>query len=172
MILTQADTDKINKLIESLNPNQFKGLTTKIKSLYPSIYNDLKTAVRILNLKNVSEAIYLVVNNMEKPPECENLSPNCTHKLEFKTINEGYTKHCKQCSSLSEDFKLKRAETNIDKYGTEFPNKNPEIREKISQAKTKLFTPNIPLIKRCKYRLKRRPTTNLNMGFTIGTPKI
>jgi len=171
MILTQTDTEKLNSLIGSLNPNQFKGLTSKIKSLYPEIYADLKTAVRILGLKNISEAIYLVVNKMEKPPECENLSPNCTHRLEFKTINEGYTSHCKQCSSLSEDFKLKRKETNMDKYGTEFPNKNPEIRRKISLAKTK-FTPNVPLIKRCKYRLKKRPTTNLSMGFQIGTPKI
>lgn len=54
---------------------------------------------------------------MDDIPDCPHLSNRCFGKLKFKSINDGYFSYCKMCSSLSEDFKLKRIETNLNKYG-------------------------------------------------------
>lgn len=170
MILNEVEKKNLEDLISSLNPNQFRGLTTKVKSLYPDIYKKLKDYSIKLNLKNVSEVIYLVINDMENPPVCEGISKECTHTLTFKTINEGYTKYCKKCSSLSEDFIQKRMETNIDKYGTEFPNKNEEIRKKISESKktVKKYVPNVPLIDKISgYKLKNKRSNRIVFNFSV-----
>ena len=171
MLIDNESKETLEKLIESINPNQFRGLTTKIKGLYPEIHKKLCDIARDLRLKNTSEAIYLVINGMDEPPRCEGLSENCTHKLTFKTITEGYTRYCKKCSSLSEDFKLKRSETNLDKYGTEFPNQNKEIKEKIRTAAIKRGV----LIKRSDWaKSKAKPVDkvekNIEKSYSINVP--
>lgn len=173
-MIEENELNNLNALIESLNPSQFKGLTTKVKSLYPDFFRKLKDMVSELSLKNVSEAIYLVTNNMERPPQCEGLSDKCTHKLTFKSITEGYVKYCKKCSSLSQDFIEKRKETNMDKYGKEFPNQNNEIKKKIIETKIEnktreKFHINEPLFNTLRYGILKKPPTGMNLSFKIGS---
>lgn len=133
-MLTELEKDKLNSLISSINPNQFKGLTTKIKYLYPNIYNSIKDIQVKLNLKTFSEALYIVLNDLNDIPDCSHLSSKCTGKLKFKNIIEGYHPYCKACSSCSEDFRYKRSETNLEKYGYIYPTKSNYVLDKIKQT--------------------------------------
>jgi hypothetical protein len=131
MLVDETDKKIIIELIESLEPNQFKGLTTKIKYLYPQIFNHLKKVQDELKVKTVSEVIYLIISDLDNIPVCCGISKKCTKKLNFKSITEGYFNTCKYCSSLTQDFKLKREETNLDKYGVKYATQNKNILQKI-----------------------------------------
>lgn len=134
MSISNIDKNRINLLISSINPNQFKGLTTKIKYLYPNIYNSIRDIQIKLNLKTFSEALYIVINDLDDVPNCIHLSKKCSGKLKFKNIIEGYHPYCKACSSCSEDFKYKRNETNLEKYGYIYPTKSTYVLNKIKQT--------------------------------------
>jgi len=135
--LTESEKQKINLLIESINPNQFKGLSTKIKYLYPDIFVSIKKIQMELKLSTFSEALYLVLNDMSSVPECKHISKNCKGKLRFKNFVEGYFEYCKACSSSNEDFMEKRQETNLYKYGCIYPTQNDFIKRKIISKLTK-----------------------------------
>lgn len=139
MLIDIVDKQIIINLIESLNPNQFKGLTSKIKFLYPFLFKKLKDIQIKLNIKTISEVIYLVINDLENIPICCGISKKCVKKLKFKSIVEGYFNTCKYCSSLTEDFKQKREETNIEKYGVKFATQNPIILQKIIDTNFKKY---------------------------------
>ena len=130
-ILTESDKQKLICLVESINPDQFKGLSTKIKFLYPNLFSIIKNFQIEKNLKTFSEALYLKLNNMDDVPECKHLSLKCKGKLRFKNFIEGYFEYCKSCSSKNEDFKEKRQETNMEKYGYKYPTQNILIKNKI-----------------------------------------
>ena len=130
-VLTENDRQKLIFLVESINPNQFKGLSTKIKFLYPDLFSSIKNFQKEKNLKTFSEALYLTLNNMEDIPICKHISANCKGKLKFKNFVEGYFEYCKACSSSNEDFKEKRQETNMEKYGYKYPTQNSLIKNKI-----------------------------------------
>jgi hypothetical protein len=129
----------IENLIESLEPNQFKGLTTKIKYLYPNIFTSLKDIQSKLKLNTISECIYLIINNLDNVPKCVGISNKCCGNLKFKSIVEGYFNTCKYCSSLTEDFILKRQETNLDKYGVKYATQNSNILLKIQNTNLKRY---------------------------------
>ena len=129
--LTESEKNKLNRLVESIEPNQFKGLTTKIKYLYPNIYSKIHKVQIDKSIKTFSECLYLIINDISIIPSCKHLSKKCTGKLKFKNILEGYCEYCKACSSCNEDFKLKRFETNLDRYGVEYPTKSNLIKNKI-----------------------------------------
>ena len=135
-MITDVERNKIEKLIESIYPSQFKGLTTKIKYLYPDIYLKLFDIKNNLNLTSISESIYLVINNLKEPPKCNKLSPKCHIKLKFKNIIEGYYPYCKACSSKNQDFINNRYETNLERYGCKYPTQNKDVLYKI---KTTVF---------------------------------
>ena len=137
--LTDAEKQKINSLIESIEPNQFKGLSTKIKYLYPNIYSKIHNEQVHLNIKTFSECIYLIINNLSDIPECQHLSDKCYGKLKFKNLLEGYHDYCKICSSLNEDFKNKRIETNLEKYGCKYPTQSSFIKNKTIQTNLKKY---------------------------------
>ena len=134
MLIIESDKLKLQKLVESINPNQFKGLTTKVKYLYPNIFLSIKKLQSDLHLKTFSEALYIVLNDLDDVPDCSHLSTKCCGKLKFKNIIEGYFPYCKACSSCNEDFKSKRTETILERYGTLHPNKNVYILEKIKNT--------------------------------------
>jgi len=130
-ILDNNEKTRLNNLIESINPNQFKGLSTKIKFLYPDMFNKIKKYQEELQVSTFSEALYLVVNDIPSIPECKHLSDKCKGKLKFKNFIEGYFEYCKACSSTNVDFIEKRQETNLYKYGYKYPTQNNEIKKKI-----------------------------------------
>ena len=147
--LTESEKNTLNRLVESIEPNQFKGLTTKIKYLYPNIYSKIHNEQIHLNIKKFSECIYLIINDLNEIPKCKYLSKKCTGKLKFKNILEGYCDYCKACSSCNEDFKLKRIETNLDRYGTEYPTRSNLIKDKIKNTvKSKYNVDNVKQIKK------------------------
>ena len=148
MLIENKNKDKLIHLIECIEPSQFKGLTTKIKYLYPAIFNDIKNIQIQLNIKTFSEILFLIINDLDRVPICPGLSKKCKKKLNFKNIIDGYYPYCKCCSSMSNDFKIKRKETNLLKYGCEFPNCNENIKKKIvSTVNTKYGVNNIKQIK-------------------------
>ena len=138
-IVTENDKQKLICLVESINPNQFKGLSTKIKFLYPTLFTSIKCFQKERNLKTFSEALYLTLNNMEDVPECKHLSTKCKGKLKFKNFIEGYFEYCKACSSSNEDFREKRQETNMEKYGYKYPTQNIEIKNRIIQKRNNRY---------------------------------
>lgn len=139
MLIDTSDKIVIEGLIDSLEPSQFKGLTTKIKYLYPNIFSKLKNIQKTLNILTVSEVIYLIINDMDDVPQCCGISDRCIHKLKFKSIIEGYFNTCKYCSSLTEDFKQKREETNLYKYGVKFATQNKNILLKIENTNLRKY---------------------------------
>jgi hypothetical protein len=126
-------------LIESLEPSQFKGLSTKIKYLYPDIFNELKSIQTNLSLKTISECIYLIINDLDDVPKCICISDKCLNKLKFKSIVDGYFNTCKYCSSLTPDFISKREETNLDRYGVKYATQNKNILQKIVNTNLKKY---------------------------------
>jgi len=157
MPVTEAERSCIVNLIGSINPSQFKGLTTKIKFLYPAIYGKIKKFQDRKNIKTFSEVLYLVINGMEDVPKCCGISDRCLGKLRFKSINDGYFNHCKMCSSLSEDFKLKRFETNIDRYGVRYPTQCKMVLEKTVLTNLKRY--NVKNVKQIKKESEEKNET-------------
>ena len=148
-LLSESEKNTLNHLVESIEPNQFKGLTTKIKYFYPNIYSKIRSKQIYLNIKTFSECIYLIINDLNDIPKCKHLSKKCTGKVKFKNIIEGYCEYCKACSSCNEDFKLKRKETNLDRYGVEYPTKSNFVKNKIKDTVMRKYgVENIKQIKK------------------------
>lgn len=154
--LTESEKQRIIHLTESIEPNQFKGLSTKIKYLYPVIFQKIKEMQNSLNVQTISECLYLIINDMDSIPICSHLSDKCHGKLKFKNILEGYHDYCKVCSSLNDDFKLKRTETNMERYGCEYPTQNQLIKNKTVQTNLKKYgVKNVRMVKNeCRNRYK------------------
>lgn len=61
---------------------------------------------------------------------------NCGKEKPFRNFKYGYNDFCSQnCHCLIEYSNKKRAETNIQKFGVEYPTKNETIKRKISNTK-------------------------------------
>ncbi len=174
MLVDETDVDVINELISSLNPSQFKGITSRLKNSYPDLYSKLLRIKETLNLDTISECVYLVINGLECSPECEGVNKKCTKKLTFKGLNEGYTHYCKHCSSSSEEFKMKREETNMEKYGKIYPTQNTAVKNKIRETTLRKYgvdNPkkiNVPFVKRIKTKLSPIKDDKLVLNLKIG----
>lgn len=76
----------------------------------------------------VSQRIHALVNDIRYPvtcPTCKNNSPK------FVSFNQGYKVFCSpKCAQSNTDTRNKIKQTNLDKYGSEYPCGNAEIEQK------------------------------------------
>lgn len=74
------------------------------------------------------EKVFLLVNNLEQRPTCP-----CGNDLRFESVFSGYpTKFCgnRKCEFGNKSRLSKVKETNLKKYGVEFPFQNKDFQEK------------------------------------------
>lgn len=90
------------------------------------------------------EKVYLVVNNIEKVPLCQN--PNCNKKVKFKNSTIGYLKYCsKKCISSDPNIKKIKELKSIQKWGTKTPAESDIIKSKIIDTNKKKYGSNSPM---------------------------
>jgi hypothetical protein len=108
-----------------------KGLIIKLKNKYADIYSFIDQFKIQNQLISNSESIYWILNDLTQRPKCEAISPKCNMKdLKFNTIEKGYQKHCIKCCTLTLEYKEKYANTMIERYGVNHPQKITAIKEK------------------------------------------
>jgi hypothetical protein len=111
-------------LLKSKNRISRNNLIHKKKELVYKIDNYC-----VIRGVSFSEAIYLILNNIEIP-----LCVNCgIKKPKFKSNTEGYKKYCStKCSNSHIDTKQNKVNVFMERYGVENPSYIKEVREKIS----------------------------------------
>lgn len=89
---------------------------------------------------------------------------SCGNDLVFNGIG-GYAKHCSpRCSTLDSDTQRKMKSSYFEKTGYEYPNQNPEVKNK--KIKTNLKNRNCEYPIQCPDIKKKIETTNLlNTGY-------
>jgi len=108
--------------------NNKKYVESHIKKTYPELYKEIilfNDGLDISWLNKLYNYIYKI-----KGKNCE----YCGKPLKFKEkMSIGYGKYCsKKCTSRATRVKVKQ--TNLDKYGVEFPLQNKEILNKVKQT--------------------------------------
>lgn len=124
-----------NTLVLSVIKNKhekYSHITSQLDLLYPNV--------------NLKEQIYLIVNNLAAVPTCA----TCNTQLTMKTFYMGFNTYCSTKCQYSdtkrmgkiietkkqrygddlENIKEKRKQTNLLKYGCEFPLQNKDILQK------------------------------------------
>jgi hypothetical protein len=82
----------------------------------------------------IHESIYLAANQLK----CRPLCPLCNkNELRFHNIKLGYVKHCSKCKSKSPERLQRFQETCLQNFGTTYPAKNVNVRDKIVSTKLK-----------------------------------
>jgi len=77
-----------------------------------------------------TEYLYCYINKITKQQLCNN--ELCNNKVPFLSFEKGYQKHCSsKCAANSEETKLKRENSCLEKYGSTTPLSNEDIKEKI-----------------------------------------
>ncbi len=142
-------------LCESINFKNNNGLRSTenyIKNSHPDDYNKIVEYSKKFN-EDISwgEKLYLYLNNLSKIPCCL----NCGESVEFFNFRAGYREFCSgSCSVNSPQTQLKRhntlhngdyenklvvsrekfKQTNIEKYGYEYPMQNIEVQNKLKKT--------------------------------------
>ena len=129
-----------------------------IKKNYIDFYNNIIEFNK--KSKNISwlNKLYNYINNIHGKT-CE----NCGNSLQFKNrINIGYGTYCSQkCTSQATRSIVK--ETNLKKYGVEYPLQNKEILEKVVNTNLKKYGVRSPL-SNCNVREKIKKTNLRKYG--------
>lgn len=89
----------------------------------------------IINRYNDSEcqqeSYYRIINHIDIRPKCK----MCGGYVHFKNYKVGFNTYCSnKCKCNDIDWKNKRIETYINKYGVDNPNKSKEVRDKLKQT--------------------------------------
>ena len=89
----------------------------------------------IINRYNDSEcqqeSYYRIINHIDIRPKCK----MCGGYVHFKNYKVGFNTYCSnKCKCNDIDWKNKRIETYIKKYGVDNPNKSKEVRNKLKQT--------------------------------------
>lgn len=124
-----------------------------IKNNYFELYQKIQNKFKMLNI-SFNEMIYLIVNDISKPPVC----CICGKPVKFKKFSQGYSKYCSmKCIGLDKNVQKKRENTslhnfgkkytlqskekrdiikqrNLDKYGVEYPQQSDMIKEKTKKT--------------------------------------
>lgn len=119
-----------DRLVVSLTECKPSGVNNYLKSKYPELFMELKEVQSRLCLKSISEAIYLVLNDLEKPPECPGYTSKCIHKLGFRSVELGYTTSCNRCYCQDPIWKKKIVDTNMSRYGVTCVLKLEDVKKK------------------------------------------
>lgn len=104
-------------------------------------------SAKVSSCRSFSEMVYCVIHDLQEPPKC-----NCGEYVTFKSYVKGYSPFCSsKCANIYNavkqsntkrswskgklcDVTLKRAATNVVKYGTTNPLQSDAIKEKIQQS--------------------------------------
>lgn len=113
--------------------NNKKYTESYIKKKYPKLYNEVIIFNQNLNISWLNK-LYNYIYKI-KGKKCE----NCGEQLKFKEkFYIGYGKYCsKKCTSRATREKVKQ--TNLKKYGVEYPLQNEEILNKLKQTNLKKY---------------------------------
>jgi len=156
-MFTERDVETLNSAIKSTNP---KGLSRCLSCNHPHLYDKLKTYQSETKLKNLSECIFWLVNDMSEIPLC----PTCgKQKLKFKSLSLGYQNECGKCSAgknlkktMLEKYGVenaahikgiqeKKKQTCLDKYGVEHHTQTQEVQDKKRKTLQNRYGVDAPL---------------------------
>ena len=113
----------------------------------PILYKEINTKTE--NIKGTwGNKLFIYINNIEYAPICE-----CNSPLKFISFKAGYREFCsRKCMYISDDVKLKRINTNINRYGVDNVSKSKIIRDKVESTNMSLFGAKYPLASKEKYK--------------------
>jgi len=95
---------------------------------HPVLYNKINE--KISDDYTFKEKIYIIYNDIELPT-CK----MCNKKTKLISFSKGFSIYCsKGCVQKDIDIREKVKETNIKKFGVEFPLKSEEIKEKLKKT--------------------------------------
>lgn len=86
--------DFLVNMTKNMTENDLRNISKRFKGSSP-IKDYLSKIVSDLDVK-LNEAIYLILNHMDKPKEC----PDCGKRCRFQTFLKGYTKYCGKCGLI------------------------------------------------------------------------
>jgi ribosomal protein S16 len=120
---------------------------------YSSYYRFSENGIKKRNIKlwniinsmkidaNFKEKFYLYVNSLKEVPICY-----CGNRLKFINMNSGFREFCcKDCMYKSDDIKIKRKLSSIEKWGVDNPSKSSLIKEKVKKTNYDRFGSFYPL---------------------------
>jgi len=120
--------EKILEILKTVD-KQGVGCSRKTKE----IKQDVWEATSFLPIESkVMERFYCILNNILEPVKC----PICKLKfLKYKTNLDGYREYCSiKCANNSEEIKLKRKQTCLERYGVESSNQSEQMKRKSKQT--------------------------------------
>lgn len=129
----------MDKEIEKTNTSYYKYSESGIKKRNIELWSN------VTNYSNeeltFKEKFYLYENELKVAPLCY-----CGSKLKFIDMNSGFRKFCSnKCSVNSEEIKLAKQITCLDKYGVTNPSKSDLIKNKVRETNMGKFGVEYPL---------------------------
>lgn len=86
-------------------------------------------------MAGIKQRAYCIYNNITIVPKCK----SCNNIVNWNPVGK-FQKYCSyKCRQKNPEFKQRVKETNIKRYGTEYPSQNNNIKEKIKQTNLKKF---------------------------------
>lgn len=169
---------EIDLLIDVVKNTNSKGLSRRLLCSYKELYNKLKIYQQDIKIKNFSECIFWILNNITSIPIC----PTCEkRKLKFKGLDIGYQEECGRCSisknlkkSLMKKYgvenaahidgiKEKKKKTCMNKYGVEHHTKLQSVQEKKKKTcMDKYGVDNVMGVKEIRKKVKQTYYKNSN----------
>lgn len=128
-----------NKILDIITDNKKiinRRLTESyFKKNYIEIYYEILNQYKLLNI-SFNEILYLILNDLSKPPVCK----ICGNNVRFKKISQGYSIYCsQQCIAKDNEVQLKRENTSLERNGYKYTLQSPEKKMAIKQTNFKKY---------------------------------
>ncbi len=135
-----------NELIRVISTINLQYQHKQIENLYPELYKWIVDSTKQYTPSSIIESIYIILNG---PPSLQ-CQYSTTSIKKFINFNKGYSKFCSDSCQCIKDFKQrklgklsneqnnirlnKRSNTNLKRYGVEYPAQSSIFKEKAKQT--------------------------------------
>lgn len=109
--------------------------------------NYLELYEKIMNWKSndllFSEKLYMIVNNINEPPNCI----ICGKELKFRKFSNGYANYCSmKCMGSDDSIKQKKINNSLERYGVKHPSELDSFKNKRKKTNLERFGVEYPII--------------------------
>ena len=140
---------------------RLKYLEKHFSEILQDIVNYSKT--NKLNILPFNQQVYHWFHDIKDIMKCE-----CGKDVKFKNSTIGYLKYCSnKCVNDSNEVKMKRTQTCLNKFGTKTPSENIDIKKKIIDTNIKKYGFNSPLQNK---EIKNKSLETLKINYSVESP--
>lgn len=156
-------------LTETGRINSMKVKESWLKKNAPNFYQEVEKFIKLneISATRPVEKLWYYFNNIKETKCCKN--SQCKKVTKFIGLSTGFLEYCSlKCSNSSHDVKIKKENSNLEKYGVKNPYQSKEIIDKIKQTNLTRYGVENPMFSNeIKERMKQRSIASTGKEWAL-----